>query len=48
MDKFTHTLVANATYCNGVGTAYMIGTLQECRLYQMQHGLRATTQIVPF
>jgi len=31
-----------------VGSAYMIGTLQECRLYQMQHGLRAKTQIIPF
>ena len=47
-ERFTHMLVANTTYCNGVGTAYMIGTLQECRVYQMQHGLRATTEIVPF
>ena len=47
-ERFTHVLVSIATYCNGVGTAYMIGTMQECRVYQMLHGLRAVTKIVPF
>jgi hypothetical protein len=45
---FSHMLVSKTQYCNGIGTAYMIGTLHECRIYQMKHGLRATTEIVDF
>ena len=43
---FSHMLVSKTHYCNGVGTVYMIGTLQECRIYQMKHGLRAYTIII--
>ena len=53
-ERFTHMLVsANSEQVRlgrvvYAGVAYMIGTLQECRVYQMQHGLRATTEIIPF
>lgn len=38
---FSHMLV-NPT-CS---IAYMLGSLHECRVYQMKHGLRATTIII--
>lgn len=47
-ERFTHMVVALTTYCNGVGTAYMIGTKQECRLWIMANGMRASTEIIPF
>ena len=53
-ERFTHMLVSADTKQVAMGrvvyagVAYMIGTLQECRVYQLQHGLRATTQIIPF
>lgn len=28
--------------------AYTIGTRQECRMWQLANGMRATTAIVPF
>lgn len=37
--QFTHIVVTPAG-------AHMIGTLQECRLYIMKHGLRAVAVIV--
>ncbi len=45
---FSHMIVSLSTYCNGVGTAYMVGSLQECRIEQLARGLRATTEIIPF
>jgi hypothetical protein len=49
MEQFTHMLVSTLnSYGVIAGTAYMIGTKQECRVYQMQHGLRAYTTIIPF
>jgi len=49
-NSFTHMLVSSEGAFGSVvvGTAYMIGTMQECRVYQMLHGLRAKTQIIPF
>lgn len=44
---FSHMLVSLSTHCNGVGTAYMIGSLQECRKAQLERGLRASTEIIP-
>lgn len=49
MEQFTHMLVSRTGSCGMIsGAAYMIGTKHECRLYQMQHGLRAFTSIIPF
>jgi hypothetical protein len=45
---FSHMVVDHFVYANGVGIAHMIGTLQECRKWQLAHGKRATTTIVPF
>lgn len=28
--------------------AYIIGTKKECQLYQLKHGIRATSEIMPF
>jgi len=44
---FSHMVVGLTSYANGIGTAYAIGSLQECRLWQLAHGMRATTEIVP-
>ena len=44
---FSHIVVALTQYCNGVGTAYSIGSLQECRKWVLLHGMRASTAIVP-
>jgi hypothetical protein len=53
--QFTHMLVSDAGAMQETlgrvqyaGYAYMIGTLQQCRVGQMQMGLRATTRIIPF
>lgn len=50
MDRFTHILVSDEGKIPGVsaGLAYMIGTLQECREYQLRMGLRAKTRIELF
>lgn len=48
MDKFTHMVISNDVYPNGVGVAYMIGTKAECATYVLKNGIRATTSIVPF
>lgn len=45
---FSHIVVDTFEYCNGVGVAHMIGSLQECRKWVMLHGMRARTRIVPF
>lgn len=45
---FSHMVVDHFVYANGVGIAHMIGTLQECRKWVLQHGKRATTSIIPF
>ena len=29
-------------------SAYMVGTRSECARYALKHGLRATTEIIPF
>lgn len=39
MDQFTHMVVSDSG-------AHMIGTLQECRIYLMKHGLRARVWII--
>ena len=39
-DQFTHMVVGS------VAGAHMIGTLQECRIYLVKHGLRARAWIV--
>ena len=46
-DQFTHMLVSKGpTYCNGIGTAYCIGTYAYCARYALQHGIRAITVII--
>ena len=45
---FSHMVVDHFVYANGVGIAYMVGSLQECRLWQLANGKRATTEIIPF
>jgi len=47
-DKFTHIVVALASPVAGVGAVYTVGTLQECRLWQLAQGMRACTKIIPF
>ena len=42
---FSHMVVSNDPKAF-MQTAYMIGSLHECRVYQMKHGLRASTIIV--
>jgi hypothetical protein len=47
---FSHTVVSDEGAIKGVcaGTGYMIGSLQECRTWQLRHGMRAKTQIIPW
>ena len=50
MIRFTHIVVSDQGKVPGVsaGSAYMVGTLQECREYQLSTGLRAKTRIELF
>ena len=47
-EAFTHCVVDNFVYANGVGILHMIGSLQECRKWILAKGMRATTQIQLF
>lgn len=48
---FSHIVVNDEGKIHGTviaGSAYTVGTLQECRLWQLASGMRAKTQIIPF
>ena len=49
-NTFTHMLISDEGQIPGVcaGSAIMIGTRGNCMRYQLQHGLRAKTQIIDF
>lgn len=46
---FGHIVVSEQGKIPGIaGNAHAIGSLQECRQWQLAHGMRATTQVIPF
>ena len=46
---FSHMVVSDKGKAPGIaGSAHAIGSLQECRTWQLAHGMRANTQIVPW
>lgn len=46
---FSHIVVSSEGRAPGVaGTAHAVGSLQECRAWQLAHGMRATTTIEPW
>lgn len=47
---FSHTVVSDEGKIPGVcaGSGYMIGSLQECRVWVLANGMRAKTQIIPW
>lgn len=46
---FSHIVVGNEGRAPGIaGTAYAVGSLQECRQWQLAHGMRANTQVIPW
>lgn len=47
---FSHMVVSDDGKVPGVcaGSAHAVGSLQECRMWQLQHGMRAHTEIQPW
>ena len=46
---FSHHVVSDEGKCPGIaGSTHFLGSLQECRLWQLAHGLRASTQVIPW
>jgi len=43
---FSHMVIGLTTYCNGVGTAYTIGTWEHCKTWQVVHGVCAITEVI--
>lgn len=46
---FSHIVVSDEGKQYGIaGSAHAVGSLQECRQWQLAHGMRAKTQMIPF
>ena len=43
---FSHIVVSCAAVA-GVGVAYSVGSQRECKQWQLEHGMRASTAVIP-